>query len=1091
WWTIIKRATIVTTEGACLPHAAGTRCTFNHCECEKHRNGTSEKADDTEMAQTSSLVEEEAKKLIQKLMGFKDSSDENFRRSLQFVLSNFKFHRYLDVDSHKINSKLQGLLQKFEIHSQLEKAESLRKLTDNFLQLPLSPKNQDAKTDIHYSILSVLLSLSDRPVNVAYTETLRVPKREAGDGFDWGAFLQEGLAPIPNFGDSSSDEWSDEEVLDDSAIQADQSETSPAPARHPIGRAVSGRPIRSHDLGEEHHGRSWLRRNVVVQYWEGERDSAAQGAHSAASMASTWRAYEQHRDPFPSVEEKYTLTEMHIIRETIWVLMGAENSFVYQLQDGKFTSRQDIQVSHLTPQALHRFTSRLAEICTNTCVLQSFVDSIRTTPMGYINAKESSSEGQSKMRGQTFESFAEALSVILWEFRRKLTAWEREISKQESSLTLSQFAAELEPWAGKLSLLTHVYEAGIAMGQTGSCAQSTWLLLTALQGTIEAEYQQGMHREENVLMLLRVWLVTIRPYIQFLDNWLSGHPLYDPAQEFVIQRNPEIIIKSHDFWEKAFTLHRFTPPNKLGAAQPHHSGAQQSGPDQRRKEGGEKVAVPSFLQPVLKQILLAGKCMELLESMGQLPLVWRKYHPEKSSVYDKFSTSVKNRLHSSSAEVTDGKVAASNSQPESDQSPALVPLNELQKLGVRDPLMAHNFRDLFTELEYFNSETETEDTSWSSLPDFSLGHPSPMKPLKLLLHRCLYPLLMAKCQTICEEIVVALKKDYHLMEMFASMRKFYLCEAGDTMFDFLSDLFDKLRSCQHESQWQDTLYLNYQLQTAVSTRYPADADRLTVSFEPVSVPSAVSMQPIHALDGLTLHYKVPWPLDIIINSETIASYNQVFRFLLQVKRAKYCLDQLRFSSISRSSSPTLPAEPEGQRAGVKGDSTLTPRQPPLPKAQLLHRVYLLRYKLIHFVNAVHSYLMSRILHSTGLEFQSDIDKAPDLEAILDVHANYLDKVWERCLLHKKVGLVREAVIKALNLALVFQRRWDAGLTAFSAERIEQMLSEFNKCSTFLLTMLNNINKRGAFPHLEALALSLTQSHEESSSSRPEEGLQTT
>ncbi len=64
------------------------------------------------------------------------------------------------------------------------------------------------------------------------------------------------------------------------------------------------------------------------------------------------------------------------------------------------------------------------------------------------------------------------------------------------------------------------------------------------------------------------------------------------------------------------------------------------------------------------------------------------------------------------------------------------------------------------------------------------------------------------------------------METFASMRKFYLCEAGDTMFDFLSELFDKLKHGHHDRHWQESLQLNYQLQTAVGPRFPNDADRL-------------------------------------------------------------------------------------------------------------------------------------------------------------------------------------------------------------------------------------------------------------------------
>ena len=40
--------------------------------------------------------------------------------------------------------------------------------------------------------------------------------------------------------------------------------------------------------------------------------------------------------------------------------------------------------------------------------------------------------------------------------------------------------------------------------------------------------------------------------------------------------------------------------------------------------------------------------------------------------------------------------------------------------------------------------------------------------------------------------------------------------------------------------------------------------------------------------------QVPWPVDVVISSKCQAIYNQIFTFLLQVKRAKYCLDELRF-----------------------------------------------------------------------------------------------------------------------------------------------------------------------------------------------------
>ena len=59
-----------------------------------------------------------------------------------------------------------------------------------------------------------------------------------------------------------------------------------------------------------------------------------------------------------------------------------------------------------------------------------------------------------------------------------------------------------------------------------------------------------------------------------------------------------------------------------------------------------------------------------------------------------------------------------------------------------------------------------------------------------------------------------------------------------------------------------------------------------------------------------------------------------------------------------------------------------------------------------------------------------MEKATSLDEVLIAHDTYLTKVLQRCLLHEKVGLVREAVVKVLNMALVYQRRWDAGIHTF-------------------------------------------------------------
>uniref|UniRef100_A0A8C6RD41 Tubulin, gamma complex component 5 n=1 Tax=Nannospalax galili TaxID=1026970 RepID=A0A8C6RD41_NANGA len=90
--------------------------------------------------------------LVRRLTGLQDQADPNFHLALNFAWSNFRIY------------------EKFTIHSDLSKAASWKRLTQEFLNASL-PSTEGKKTDAHYSILSLLLCLSDSPSNSNYVET--------------------------------------------------------------------------------------------------------------------------------------------------------------------------------------------------------------------------------------------------------------------------------------------------------------------------------------------------------------------------------------------------------------------------------------------------------------------------------------------------------------------------------------------------------------------------------------------------------------------------------------------------------------------------------------------------------------------------------------------------------------------------------------------------------------------------------------------------------------------------------------------------------------------------------------------------------
>ena len=216
-------------------------------------------------------------------------------------------------------------------------------------------------------------------------------------------------------------------------------------------------------------------------------------------------------------------------------------------------------------------------------------------------------------------------------------------------------------------------------------------------------------------------------------------------------------------------------------------------------------------------------------------------------------------------------------------------------------------------------------------------------------------------------------------------------------------------------------------------------------------------------------------MDIVISLECQKIYNQVFLLLLQIKWAKYSLDVLRFDEL------VCAAENPQVKEGTLLEHGTLPRFGPQTESikQQIHRMFLLRVKLMHFVNSLHNYIMTRILHSTGLEFQHQVEEAKDLDQLIKIHYRYLSTIHDRCLLREKVSFVKEAIMKVLNLVLMFADRWQAGLGAWKMESIEKMESDFKNCHMFLVTVLNKAVCRGSFPHLESLALSLMAGMEQS------------
>uniref|UniRef100_A0AAY4EB89 Gamma-tubulin complex component n=1 Tax=Denticeps clupeoides TaxID=299321 RepID=A0AAY4EB89_9TELE len=984
-------------------------------------------------------LDREVKNLIKHTSGIDDEEDHNFQAALKFAWSNFRFHRFLDVDSHKVQRTINGIYEKLMVHSDLSKAESWMRLSGEFLNSPL-PNTEGVKTDAHHGVLALLLFLSDCPSNASFSERPRL--RDAGR-FDWAQYLLEGEDVDPGpFPDTP--EWSEESEEED--------------GQQPLSREDSGIQVdRTPQEDHEHHNKSvpvawkvgepdarvWLEQHVVTPYWVSHAPRFPHSLHLHSNLLNVWDQHLYNTDPLYLPEEKVFVTESQVIRETlVWpgLCLLCQN-FVFCLS--VCCSHEFVCSFCFLQNCLRSLLEHIAAYGQAVSRLQKFVDEVtgyspETSPPG---GSSSSSSSSSSKRGseppfRTYQAFVWALYKYFISFKEELAAIERDLITKDETVTLMAVLESLYPHLAQIKVLHKVFCTGVADVPPGTpnVVRASHLLNTLYKAIIEYD-SVGEASEQALALLFSLWVETVRPYLEIVDEWIMHGHLFDPAREFIIQRNKDVPVDHRDFWYATYTLYSVSEAvdgeEKLSDAASGSSGGEQAA-------SSRQLTMVSFLKPVLKQVIMAGKSMQLLKNLDCKEAEQHEgpaRDAERTSLYMLFLESVQSRLRRGEESPTDTVTEQQATKRSLIKMQSIV-ARHLELGDIHDPLLAINFARLYLEQSDFHERFSGGDI----IMDRS-SESVTCQTFELTLRSCLYPHIQLRYIECCGNLMRTLKKDYRLIEYLQAMRNYFLLEAGDTMYDFYTAIFDKVLE---KESWQQLSFLNVQLQEAVGQRCPEDSSRLSIFLE--TIEPTRKKQPINNLDGLTLSYKVPWPVDIVISSECQKIYNQVFLLLLQIKWAKYSLDTLRFSVSKRF------------------DGGHEENPPKDPVHQQIHRMFLLRVKLMHFVNSLHNYIMTRILHSTGLEFQHQVQEAKDLDQLIKIHYRYLSTIHDRCLLREKVSFVKEAIMKVLNLVLIFSDRWQAGFGAWKIESIEKMESDFKNCHMFLVTILNKAVCRGSFPH---------------------------
>ncbi|KAL8667849.1 MAG: hypothetical protein Q9202_000314 [Teloschistes flavicans] len=255
-----------------------------------------------------------------------------------------------------------------------------------------------------------------------------------------------------------------------------------------------------------------------------------------------------------------------------------------------------------------------------------------------------------------------------------------------------------------------------------------------------------------------------------------------------------------------------------------------------------------------------------------------------------------------------------------------------------------------------------------------------------------------------------LESQYGLYEALDALEYTYLSRDGQ-LTDIIADaLFARMD--QGRNDWNDAFVLtDFFRNTLISKRC------ITVGNLNVRIKAGVSRalgksRSVDMLQSLCPTYDLPWPIANIITKDTMSVYQSVFTLLLQVKRAKQMLER-RFP---RTLALSLGKDKQGSRS------------------------ILLRFRMLHCVNAILSYLTGVVLSPATADMRQRMAKSDDLDGMITIHQAYTARLCEQCLLSKGHASTLKAITSLLDVIVLFTDTCVAYVGASGQTNLQQTRS---------------------------------------------------
>lgn len=223
-----------------------------------------------------------------------------------------------------------------------------------------------------------------------------------------------------------------------------------------------------------------------------------------------------------------------------------------------------------------------------------------------------------------------------------------------------------------------------------------------------------------------------------------------------------------------------------------------------------------------------------------------------------------------------------------------------------------------------------------------------------------------------QELLSVLFNDYKLRVHFAYLRKYLLLGQGDFHHSLMEGLIDILKDNAKRIH-KHTLRLVLENSIKNSNFQYEDQEFLNLLDIKLLDPNPLDI----GWNVFILDYVVTSPLSTIFPPASVEAYRRIFKFLWHVKRAQFLLNE--FQNIRFLIHLSL--DPEFFK--------------------IIKNLMIFRNSLRHFANNLMSYLMVEAVETGWKDLSLSINKAKDLDQVINIHNFYLKSLLEKTLINEK------------------------------------------------------------------------------------------